>query len=106
MATVLFALPLALQSSDFIYAVQHSPAFEEFMTLMGEKTPMQGHKGFRGGLDVNSACLLRSFFVVLLTDVTSPTLWRIWSDAPFLQRTAPARILSTRNSAATKLCTT
>jgi hypothetical protein len=42
------------QTENEIYGnVQHSPAFEEFMTLMGEKTPLQGHKGFRGGLDVN-----------------------------------------------------
>jgi hypothetical protein len=35
--------------------VETSPAFETFLTMLGEKIDLLGFTGFRGGLDVSSA---------------------------------------------------
>ena len=40
-----------------MYNNQHgSPAFEEFLQLMGRKVKLKGFDDFRGGLDVKSKC--------------------------------------------------
>ena len=40
-------------------AAHATPAFDEFLAVLGDRVPLQGFAGFRGGLDVTGAvCLI------------------------------------------------
>ena len=51
---VLYASPGQTKELEFFQNQTSSPAFEEFLRIIGDVTPLKGFTGYRGGLDVKS----------------------------------------------------
>jgi hypothetical protein len=49
-----------------IFQEESTPAFDEFLSLLGDKVRLRGFSGYRGGLDNTSN---KSYFIMLLVDL-------------------------------------
>lgn len=51
---VIYAKSGQTTDDEFLSNRDGSPAFDDFLSLLGDKIPLKGHKGYSGGLDVNN----------------------------------------------------